>query len=61
MIFDDIYSTGGTKAGQKARISMHFWVGLGILHKGILQNKKTLKSFKIKEHQGFLYGPSGET
>lgn len=53
MIFDDIYSVGGTKAGQKACISMCFQVGLGILHKGILQSKKALKSLYIKDFKAF--------
>lgn len=56
MNFSDIYSVVGTKAGQKACISMYFYVCLGILHKAILKNKKALKPFKIKDYQGFLLG-----
>lgn len=37
-------------------VFMHFRVGLGTLHKDILQNKKALKSFKIKDYQGFSVG-----
>lgn len=61
MSFSDIYSVVGTKAGQKACISMYFYVRLGILHKAVLKNKKALNSLYIKDYQDFFDGPSGET